>query len=121
MTDLNFEHFVRKPFVVKATRITEENIEEVAKLVGEVRVKDGQKIIAINRRIVPNVGRAFIGWYVTILDDNLRCYSPKIFREQFMVAPENGVLNFEVPGDDEVDISQPALIQGEDFATTSGE
>lgn len=117
MTDLKFDNFVRKPFAVKATRITEENIEEVAKLIGEVRVKDGQKFIAVNRRIVPTVGRAFIGWYVTILDDNLRCYSPKIFRDQFL--PNNGVVNFSVPVDDNVKIPQPNLTQLEDFAVTA--
>lgn len=121
MSDLKFDNFVRKPFAVKATRITEENIEEVAKLIGEVRVKDGQKFISINRRIVPNVGRAFMGWYVTILDDNLRCYSPKIFKEQFIDAPDSGTITFQVPVDDTAELPQPGLVQGEEFATTTGE
>jgi hypothetical protein len=107
MTDIDYDLFVRKPFAVKATRITEENIDAVAELVGEVRVKDGQKFIALNRRIVPNVGRAFIGWYLTVLDDNLRCYSAKIFKDQFIEAPESGVLPFTVPEEDDVSPVEP--------------
>lgn len=109
MTDIDYDLFVRKPFAVKATRITEENIDAVAELVGEVRVKDGQKFIALNRRIVPNVGRAFIGWYLTVLDDNLRCYSAKIFRDQFIEAPADGVIPFEVPT--EIEDTLPAPIE----------
>lgn len=83
---LEFERFVRTPFVVEAVVITEENIDEIAKLVGEVKVKDGEKYIALDRRIVPNLGRAYQGWYFTRLDDNYRCYSEKIFNQQFVAV-----------------------------------
>ena len=81
---LEFERFVRTPFVVEATLITDENIEQIAELIGQVRVKDGEKYIALDRRVVPNLGRAYIGWYFTQMDDNYRCYSPKIFTQQFV-------------------------------------
>lgn len=81
---MQFDKYIRRPFVVEAVEITTENMEEIAELVGEVRVKDGVPYIALNRRIVPNVNRAYAGWFMTQLDDNYRCYSPKIFNDQFM-------------------------------------
>lgn len=100
-TELDFDRFIRTPFAVKATKITDENIEEVAKLVGEVRTKNDERYIALDRRIVPNVGRAYIGWWVTLLGDNLRCYSPKVFKEQFMEMPATQPVSFSFDGDDE--------------------
>lgn len=95
MQTLVFSEFIRKPFVIEATLITEENLSEVAALVGEVKEKaDGEKYIAINRRIVPNVPRAFVGWYVTRMDDNLRCYNPKIFNETFVEKPSLEPVSF---------------------------
>lgn len=80
---MEYSPYVRKPFTVEAVQITEENIEEVAELVGEIKEKDGQKYIALNWRAVPGVNRAYVGWYLTRFGDNLRCFSPKIFKEQF--------------------------------------
>jgi len=98
MGDIAYNSYVRTPFAVEATVITAENIDEIAKLIGtEVRAKGDDKYIAIDRRIVPNVGRAFIGWYVTRLGDNLRCYSPKIFQEQFVDMPEDRSMTFHFP------------------------
>ena len=94
MSDTEFSAFVRKPFAVMATAVTDENIDELAKLVGEVRVKNGEKYIALDRRIVPNVGRAYVGWFLTKLGDNLRCYSPKVFKEQFMPMPDTDPITF---------------------------
>lgn len=86
-----FNTYTRKPFVVEAVEITDENIEDVAKMIGvdgEVRDKDGAKYIVVDKRIVPNIHRASAGWWLTRMGDNLRCYSPKIFTEQFELASE---------------------------------
>lgn len=99
--ELDFERFIRTPFQVKATKITEENIELVAELVGEVREKNGEKYIALDRRIVPNVARAHVGWWVTVLGDNLRCYSPKVYKEQFMEMPPSQPVAFFFDEDEE--------------------
>lgn len=83
---LTFSSFVRRPFLVEAVKITPENIDELATLLGEVKEKeDGEKYIVLDRRVVPNIKRAFIGWFVTRLDENLRCYSPKVFEREFEV------------------------------------
>jgi hypothetical protein len=38
--DLEFNSFIRKPFTVDAVQVTEDNMAEVAKLVGELKEKD---------------------------------------------------------------------------------
>jgi hypothetical protein len=84
---MEFTSFTRKPFTVDAVQITKENMAEVAELIGELREKDGVQFIAINRRIVPNIHRAFEGWWVTKMGDNLRCYAGTIFTDQFEPTP----------------------------------
>ena len=80
---MEFVEYVRRPFKIEAIRITEENIDEIAKLIGEIRTKGTEKFILLDKRIVPNMTRAYVGWWVTRFNDNLRCYSNKIFTEQF--------------------------------------
>lgn len=85
----NFTTFVRKPFVVEAVEITEDNIEEVANYVGDLRHKeDGTPYILVDRRLVPNVERVYPGYFMTKMGENVRCYSRRIFKEQFMVQTE---------------------------------
>lgn len=77
--------YVRKPFVVQAVEITEQNIEEVAKYIGDIKDKeDGTKYILVDRRLVPNVFKVYTGFWMTKMGDNVRCYSRKIFNEQFV-------------------------------------
>jgi len=86
---MDFTTFVRKPFVVEAVEITTDNIEEVAKYIGDVREKDdGTKYILVDRRLVPNVEKVYPGFFMTKMGENVRCYSRKIFREQFMERTE---------------------------------
>lgn len=87
---IEYNQYVRKPFVVEAVEITEENIEEVAEFVGEVRTKeDGSKFIFVDRRLVPNVFRVYPGHFMTRMGDNIRCYSKRVFNEQFVhMQPE---------------------------------
>ena len=104
---MEFQEFVRRPFKVEAIRITEENIDEVAALIGEVKVhtKTKDKFILLDKRIVPSMTRAFVGWWVTRYNDNLRVYSNKIFLEQFTVCDEGWVTWFELA--DEADETEP--------------
>ena len=85
-SEMEFTQFVRKPFVVEAVKVTEANIGEVAKYVGELKQKDdGTPFIYVDRRLVPNVYRVYPGFYMTRMGDHIRCYSPKVFGEQFVV------------------------------------
>jgi hypothetical protein len=86
---MEFTTFVRKPFVVDAVEVTTENIGEVAKYVGDLREKeDGTPYILVDRRLVPNVFRVYPGFFMTRMGENVRCYSKKIFKEQFMVQTD---------------------------------
>lgn len=87
---MEFTTFVRKPFVVEAIEITAENITEVAKYIGDVREKeDGTQYILVDRRLVPNVFKVFPGFFMTKMGENIRCYSRKIFKEQFIEEDES--------------------------------
>lgn len=85
---MEFKQFVRKPFVVEAIEITAENIAEFAPKIGELKSKveeDGSVIpyIYVDRRLVPGVVRVYPGYMMTRMGDTIRCYSPKVFKDQF--------------------------------------
>lgn len=87
---MGFKKYKRKPFEVEAVEITEENIDELAQYIGTVRVReeDQVKFIQVDRRLIPNVARVYQGFYMTKMGDNIRCYSPRTFKEQFELVEE---------------------------------
>ena len=122
---MDFNTYARRPFTVEAIEITEENIEELAPLVGELRVKDkGTKYIQVDRRRVPNIYRVYPGFWMTRMGDNIRCYAKKVFREQFVaLTPEiqewTEYLCVESEGEEE--LPQPALSGTNVFVNPPGE
>lgn len=81
---MDFKTFVRKPFTVDAVEVTKDNIEDLAPLIGTLRHKDdGTPYIQVDRRLVPNIYRVYPGFWMTKMGDNVRCYSKRIFTEQF--------------------------------------
>lgn len=103
---MEFNQYIRRPFVVEAVEITEENMVEIANLVGEVRSKNGVTFIALDRRVVPNVNRAYVGWFMTRMADNYRCYSPKVFTDQFTDYEPVKTFAFDIV-EDEFDATPP--------------
>lgn len=101
MTELDFKNYVRTPFQVTAIQITEENIHEVAKLIGTVQTRKDKKYIRLNRDIVPNMDRAQLGWYVTKFGDRYRCYNDIVFEDQFMSMEGMKVIAWDFPEDPE--------------------
>lgn len=82
---MNFITFVRKPFIVEAVEVTEDNIAEISKFVGDLREKeDGSPYIAVDRRLFPNIYRVYPGFWMTKMGDNVRCYSKQVFTKQFI-------------------------------------
>jgi hypothetical protein len=82
---MQFEDFARRPFVIEAVQITEDNIHDVCALIGhDVLTEDGRTFIVVNKRIVPQGRRAQIGWWVTRRDEEYRTYSEGSFRNQFI-------------------------------------
>lgn len=84
---MEFTNYVRKPFIVKAIQVTEENIGELAPMIGTLRQKDdGTPYIQVNRKLVPNVFRVYPGFWMTQMGENVHCYSTRIFTDQFVEA-----------------------------------
>lgn len=100
--------FVRKPFTVEAVEITRDNIEELSPLIGTLKEKrDGTPYIRVNRHVVPNVDYVYIGFWMTKMEDNIRCYSKRVFKEQFVELNPDiqswiNFLNGDRDGDKEV-------------------
>lgn len=87
---MEFTQFLRKPFVIEAIEVTKENIEDIAEFVGTLQHKeDGTPYIAVNRRMVPNVFRVYPGFWMTKMGENIRCYSKKVFVQQFVELTED--------------------------------
>lgn len=85
LNGFEFTEYARRPFVVQALMVTVDNMDIIAPYVGEIQVKeDGTRYIQVDRRKVPNVFRVWPGFYLTRMDDNVRCYSAKVFAEQFV-------------------------------------
>ena len=97
---LELKTFSRRPFDVDAVQVTVENIAEVAPFVGELREKeDGTPYILVDRRIISNVHRVYPGWWMTKMGENVRCYSGRIFDEQFELkfpVPDKNQISFEL-------------------------
>lgn len=87
---MEFTTYVRKPFEIEAVQITPQNIEELAPLIGQLRrFGDGKPYIFVDRQLVPNLDRVFPGFWVTRIGDNIRCYSKRVFADQFTsITPE---------------------------------
>lgn len=81
---MEFNEFVRKPFIVEAIEINKENIAEMAKYIGDLDETDTRSpYIRVDRNLVPNVTRVYPGFYMTRMGDYVRCYSRRVFFEQF--------------------------------------
>jgi len=84
--------FVRKPFIVEAIQITEDNMEQLAEKIGTINTKpDGTRYIQVDRKLVPSIFRVYPGFWMTTIGKNIRCYAPHIFEEQFVKADESVV------------------------------
>jgi hypothetical protein len=82
-TDMEFKKFIRKPFVVEAVEVTRENIHELSDLIGEYGEDENGPYIDADRNKVPTVFKVIPGYWVTKMGKNIRCYSSRVFNEQF--------------------------------------
>lgn len=87
---MEFIEFIRKPFVIEAIRITAENIDDLAKYIGEVvENDDGTPYIEVDKRLVPGIPRVYLGFFMTRMGDHIRCYSPRVFHQQFTMLNDD--------------------------------
>lgn len=79
--------FARKPFYVDAVRVSEENIQEVAKWCnGEVQssAEEGLYIkVRVHRPLTERQTMAFIGDWVLFAGSGFKVYTPKAFDKSF--------------------------------------
>lgn len=87
---MELNRFVRKPYIVKGIEITVENIQEVAKHIGEYREDevDGTKYIVVDPDLVPNMDYVYPGYFMTKMGRNVRCYTRRVFNNQFILETE---------------------------------
>lgn len=90
------EKFVRKPFFVDAVKVTEENLDAVAKWCGGVvktvaasgERKEASYIkVDVQRPLHENQTKAFPGSWVLASGSNFKVYTNKAFRASFDPAP----------------------------------
>jgi hypothetical protein len=94
---MDFQPYMRRAFEVSAVEVTRDNIAELADLVGTLSESgDGTPFIQADKKKAKGVGRVWPGYFITKMDNRLRCYTPKAFRQQFdMIEPEAPVLTAE--------------------------
>ncbi len=81
---MEFTKYTRKPFTVEATEVTEDNLEEIAKLSGMIKVDDrGKRYIEVNPNKIPIIPEVYPGFFLTKMNGNLRFYKRNIFLDQF--------------------------------------
>lgn len=87
---MEMQTFVRKPFTVEAIQITNDNIKELAPLIGTIRTHKGKFYIEVNRKKVPVLSEVEIGYWMTKVENGkIRCYSDRVFKQQFTpLTPE---------------------------------
>ena len=86
---MDYTTYVRKPFTVEAVQITEDNIKDLARYIGDLEQDDdGTTYILVDKRKVPNLKHVYVGFFMTKMGKQVRCYSPKLFKEQFIVKNE---------------------------------
>jgi len=113
---MEFITHVRKPFVVQAIEITADNIEEIARYVGDLEHKeDGTPYILVDRRKVPNVARVYPGFFMTKMGEHVRVYSRKIFSEQFMLKDETVQPWLDFLDGKKTDMDGPTADEPEEF------
>jgi len=87
---MEFTKFVRKPFIIEAVEVTEDNIAEIASFIGVLHKKDdGTSFIRVHRLLFLNVGLVTPGFWMTKMGEQIRCYSKPVFNKQFVaITPD---------------------------------
>lgn len=83
--------YIRKPFIVEAVEITEENVEDVAVFIGEVVYDNNDEVmyIDVDKNLMPGIPRVFLGFFMTKMGDHYRCYSRRVFYQQFTMLNDD--------------------------------
>lgn len=93
---LTTEKFIRKPFFVDALRVTEENIEQIAKWCGGTieSEKRGKKdvsyiLVPVSNPLSDRQKKAFVGDWVLYSNGNWKSYTHRAFEASFEPYRQN--------------------------------
>lgn len=88
---LESKPYVRKPFKVEVIEITKANFEECAQSIGEIITPEGRgdAYILVDKDRVPGISKVFPGMFMTKYGSNIRCFTRKIFFEQFVPVTDD--------------------------------
>lgn len=105
---MELQTYLRIPFAVEAIQLTEENMEEVAKLVGEVMTDEqtGERYIRPDRSKVTFVkNRCRPGCWFTFKGGQIQHFPNKAFTKSYVSSetPKGNLLLGAIPGQPSVD------------------
>lgn len=107
---MNFKTYIRRPFEVRAIQITSKNLDEVAKFIGDVKEDEtGSKYILVDQRLVPNVEKVYPGFFMTKMRNNVRCYSRRVFFDQFVEMDDDIKELIDLLNDEEEPETEPEV------------
>ena len=85
--NLEYETFVRTPFKIEAVEVTDENIIQIAEMLGSKIFSDtrtGTTFIGVDNEQMPGIYRIYAGFWVTKMGHRYRAYSQQRFLKEFV-------------------------------------
>lgn len=110
---LEYETFVRTPFKIEAVEVTDENIEQIAEMLGSkiyVDNRTGSTFIGVDNEQMPGIYRIYAGFWVTKMGHRYRAYSQQRFLKEF-VRLSAGVEGWVKMAENEVERSISSVTQ----------
>ena len=110
---LHYETFVRTPFKIEAVEVTEENIHQIAEMLGSKIFTDtrtGSTFIGVDNDQMPGIYRIYAGFWVTKMGHRFRAYSQQRFLKEF-IRLSAGVEGWVKMAESEVEKSLSSVTQ----------
>lgn len=110
---LEYETFVRAPFKIEAVEVTDENIHQIAEMLGSKIFTDtrtGNTFIGVDNNEMPGIYRIYAGFWVTKMGHRFRAYSQQRFLKEF-IRLSDGVEGWVKMAENEVEKSISSVTQ----------
>ena len=110
---LDYQTFVRTPFKIEAVEVTDENLTQIAEMLGSKVFTDtrtGNNFIGVDNDQMPGIYRIYAGFWVTKMGHRFRAYSQQRFLKEF-VKLTDGVAGWVKMAENEVERSLASVTQ----------
>ena len=110
---LKYETFVRTPFKIEAVEVTDENLNQIADMLGSKVFTDtrtGNNFIGVDNDKMPGIYRIYAGFWVTKMGHRYRAYSQQRFLKEF-IRLTDGVEGWVKMAEGEVEKSISSITQ----------